>query len=364
MELVRPGGCFGGGSFFGSGFGGGGFGGGGFGSGGFGSGGFGGGFGSGGFGSGSFGSGGFGGGSFGSGSFGSGSFGSGSFGSGSFGSGSFGSGGFGSGSFGSGSFGGGSFGSGGFGSGSFGSGSFGGGSFGSGGFGSGGFGSGGFGGGSFGSGSFGSGGFGSGGFGSGNGCQVNAVRDRGRGFRSGERCGLFLARGLPRSEGLGILGRMPGRRAGPQAVEQPLDSRRIGFVAARERHARLDPADQIPQAADRVGQNRHRRIGQRRLGVLQSEQALLERPGGLGDQRKSAGSMDPAQRVARAHHPRGHAVPRIELHRLEFGIERREMRIGLVAENPVERRRQRDPADRDLLRHRFCRSGGRKRLPA
>ena len=59
--------------------------------------------------------------------------------------------------------------------------------------------------------------------------------------------------------------------------------------------------------------------------------------------------MNPAQRVAGSHHRLRRRGCRIELQRLEFGVERCKMLLRLVTKDAIKRGRQRDVAHRGFL---------------
>ena len=110
------------------------------------------------------------------------------------------------------------------------------------------------------------------------------------------------------------------------------DLGRLGLVAGAERFTRANARAQCAQACDGASEYRLRRARQRRAAFLQAEQAHLQRLGGGGDQRKPAGAMNPAQRVAGAHHQLRRRRRRVELQRLQLVIQRGQMLLGLFTQ--------------------------------
>ena len=91
------------------------------------------------------------------------------------------------------------------------------------------------------------------------------------------------------------------------------DLRRDRLVRGIEAMARLDARDEFAESADGVGQRRQRVHGHGRTPLLQREQCLFECAGCRCDQRQIARAVNPAQRMARAHHGLGRQHRGIEL---------------------------------------------------
>ncbi len=127
------------------------------------------------------------------------------------------------------------------------------------------------------------------------------------------------------------------------------DLGRLGLVAGAERFARANACAQGTQACDRAGEDRLRRPRQRGAAFLQAEQAHFQRLGGGGDQRKPAGAVNAAQRVAGAHHQLRRRRRRVELQSLQLVVQRGQMLLRLFTQNAIQRRRQRDSADSYFL---------------
>ena len=82
----------------------------------------------------------------------------------------------------------------------------------------------------------------------------------------------------------------------------------------------------------------------------EARRRLLERLRGGGDQRETAGAMNAAQRVTRAHHRRRRLLLRVELQHLELVRQRRKMLKRFLDEDTEEHRGERDVADGDFVR--------------
>ena len=174
--------------------------------------------------------------------------------------------------------------------------------------------------------------------------------------------GLFLEPRHQRGRGFGVA--CLGRGFLAQLVQLALDLARLLDVAVRERRLPLDARHEQREPRDRARQHRLRGARQRRAVLLERDQRLLQRLGGRRDDGEAAGAMDAAQRVARAHHARARHRARVELQDRELVLERRDVLVGLVAQDGPERARQRHVADRHVVRLRLGPTRARRRALA
>ena len=168
-------------------------------------------------------------------------------------------------------------------------------------------------------------------------------------------CGLFLEARDQRGRRLGVA--CFGRGFLPQLVQFALDLARLLDVAVRERRLPLDARHEQREPRDRARQHRLRGARQRRAVLLERDQRLLQRLRGRRDDGESAGAMDAAQRVARAHHAGARHRARVELQDRKLVLERGDVLVGLVAQDGPQRTRQRHVADRHVVRLRLDRRG-------
>jgi hypothetical protein len=149
-----------------------------------------------------------------------------------------------------------------------------------------------------------------------------------------------LARALRRDQR--IVDRQVGQCIAPHFIELGLDVGCFAFVTRRKAFAILDALDKVREACRRAGKDGLRRAGERCTALLQRQQRLLERARRRRDQRNAAGPVNSAQRVACADHCDHRHVIRIELQDRHFVLQDGDVLIGLVAEDPPQRGRQRD----------------------
>ncbi len=115
-----------------------------------------------------------------------------------------------------------------------------------------------------------------------------------------------------------------------------------GSCALHARH-------QHGETRDRAGEHRIRGTAQRCANLFERDQRLLESSCRDGDERKPAGAMDSAQRMAGAHHVRPRDRTQIELQDGQFMLERGDVLVGFVGQDLPQRSRERDVADRDVV---------------
>jgi hypothetical protein len=135
----------------------------------------------------------------------------------------------------------------------------------------------------------------------------------------------------------------------PQRLELVVGARRFLRVDRVEALAPLHAQRERAQRGDAVRDRRLRGARQRRAGALERDERELERLREVRDQREAAGAVDAAHRVRSADHRLRRRRARVELQQRLLVVERREVLVGLVDEHAVQRARELDVADVDVV---------------